>query len=271
MGSTLTSIQKLTIRAGAKRRNAVSASFSNVHLEIQWLRRTGRLPVQRHGPSKELLMPRRIAIFKFLVFFTCLVPLARLGWKAFHDGLGANPVEVIPHSTGTWTLVLLLLTLSISPVRKLSGALWLIRFRRVLGLYAFFYGLLHFTTNIWLDKFFDIHEMVKDIYKRPFITVGFTAFVLLIPLAVTSTQRMIRRLGRRWHMLHQLVYASTVLGAVHYLWLVKADRRVRSTAGFLHFYCCIASDSGLRLDLWFDWSDVPERLPKYSRAAIAPP
>lgn len=171
-------------------------------------------------------MSRRIAILKFMLFLAGLGPLAQLGWKAFHDGLGANPIEVITHSTGTWTLVFLLVTLSISPVRKLSGALWLIRFRRMLGLYAFFYGMLHFTTYIWLDKFFDIHEMVKDIYKRPFITVGFTAFVLLIPLAVTSTQRMIRRLGRRWHMLHQLVYASTALGAVHYLWLVKADRRV---------------------------------------------
>lgn len=176
-------------------------------------------------------MSHRIAIFKFLVFVASLVPLVRLVWKAFHDGLGANPIEVVTHSTGTWTLVFLLVTLSISPIRKLSRVLWLIRFRRMLGLFAFFYSVLHFTTYIWLDKFFDVHQMVKDIYKRPFITVGFTAFVLLIPLAVTSTQSMIRRLGRRWQMLHRFIYASTTLGVIHYLWLVKADRRVPEIYG----------------------------------------
>lgn len=176
-------------------------------------------------------MSRRIAILRLMLFLAGLGPLAQLGRKALHDGLGANPIEVITHSTGTWTLVFLLVTLSISPVRKLSGALWLIRFRRMLGLYAFLYGMLHFTTYIWLDKFFDIHEMVHDIYKRPFITVGFTAFVLLIPLAITSTQGMIRRLGRRWQTLHWLVYASACLGVAHYLWLVKADRRVPEIYG----------------------------------------
>jgi sulfoxide reductase heme-binding subunit YedZ len=176
-------------------------------------------------------MSRRITILKLVLFVACLGPLARLAWKAFHDGLGANPIEVITHSTGTWTLVFLLVTLSITPVRKLSGALWLIRFRRMVGLFAFFYGVLHFTTYIWLDKFFDLHEMVKDVYKRPFITLGFTAFVLLIPLALTSTQNMIRRLGRRWQLLHRLIYASAVLGVVHYLWLVKADRRVPEIYG----------------------------------------
>jgi methionine sulfoxide reductase heme-binding subunit len=178
-------------------------------------------------------MSRQIGILKFMLFLAGLGPLAQLGWKAFHDGLGANPVEVITHSTGTWTLVFLLVTLSISPVRKLSGALWLIRFRRMLGLYAFFYGMLHFATYIWLDKFFDIQEMSKDIYKRPFITVGFTAFVLLIPLATTSTQGMIRRLGRRWQILHRLVYASAAMGVIHYLWLVKADRRVPEIYGIV--------------------------------------
>lgn len=176
-------------------------------------------------------MSRRIAILKLVLFLACLGPLARLAWKAFHDGLGANPIEVITHSTGTWTLLFLLVTLSITPLRKLSGALWLVRFRRMLGLFAFFYGVLHFTTYIWLDKFFDLHEMVKDVYKRPFITLGFTAFVLLIPLALTSTQNMIRRLGRRWQLLHRLIYASAALGVVHYLWLVKADRRVPEIYG----------------------------------------
>ena len=176
-------------------------------------------------------MSRRIAILKFMLFLACLGPLARLAWKAFHDGLGANPIEVITHSTGTWTLVFLLVTLSITPLRKLSGVLWLIRLRRMLGLFAFFYGVLHFTTYIWLDKFFDVHEMMRDVYKRPFITVGFTAFVLLIPLALTSTQGMIRRLGRRWQMLHRLIYVTAALGVVHYLWLVKADRRVPEVYG----------------------------------------
>jgi sulfoxide reductase heme-binding subunit YedZ len=176
-------------------------------------------------------MSRRIAILKSMVFCASLLPLAGLGWKAFHDHLGANPIEVITHSTGTWTLVFLLVTLSVSPVRKLSGALWLIRFRRMLGLFAFFYGVLHFLTYIWLDKFFDVDEMLKDVYKRPFITVGFTAFALLIPLALTSTRGMIRRLGRRWQMLHRLIYLSAGLGVIHYLWLVKADRRLPEIYG----------------------------------------
>ncbi|MBZ5627403.1 MAG: sulfoxide reductase heme-binding subunit YedZ [Acidobacteriia bacterium] len=139
--------------------------------------------------------------------------------------LGANPIEVITHSTGDWTLIFLMLTLGITPLRKLTGQHWLIRFRRMTGLFAFFYASLHFTTYIFLDKFFDVNEMLKDIAKRKFITVGFTAFVLLIPLAVTSTQGMIRRLGKRWQMLHRLIYISATAGVVHYWWLVKADVR----------------------------------------------
>jgi methionine sulfoxide reductase heme-binding subunit len=169
----------------------------------------------------------RMRALKLAVFTACLGPLARLAWKAAFSGLGANPLEVITHSTGTWTLVFLLITLSITPLRKLSGWHELIRLRRMLGLYAFFYGSLHFLTYIWLDKFFNLHEMVKDVYKRPFITVGFTGFALLIPLAVTSTQGMIRRLGgMQWRWLHRLIYLSAVAGVVHYLWLVKADIRV---------------------------------------------
>ena len=139
--------------------------------------------------------------------------------------LGANPIEVITHSTGDWTSIFLMLTLSITPLRKLTGQHWLIRFRRMLGLFAFFYASLHFTTYIFLDKFFDVHEMVKDIGKRKFITIGFTAFVLLIPLAATSTAGMIRRLGKRWQMLHRLIYVSAIAGVIHYWWLVKADVR----------------------------------------------
>ena len=167
----------------------------------------------------------RLRITKILIFLAALVPLERLAWKAFHDGLGANPVEVITHSTGDWTLILILTTLSITPLRKLTKQYWLIGVRRMIGLFAFFYGCLHFTTYIWLDKSFDVHEMIKDVYKRPFITAGFTAFVLMIPLALTSTKGWIRRLGKNWQRLHRLIYVTAIAGVVHYIWLVKADIR----------------------------------------------
>jgi methionine sulfoxide reductase heme-binding subunit len=159
------------------------------------------------------------------VFLVCLVPLARLVWKALNSALGANPIQVITFSTGTWTLVFLLITLSITPARKLIRLYWLIQYRRMLGLVAFFYGCLHFLTYIWLDQFFDLHSIYKDVLKRPFITAGFTAFVLLIPLAVTSTRKAIRKLGKRWQTLHRLIYASAIAGVVHYIWLVKKDVR----------------------------------------------
>jgi len=162
--------------------------------------------------------------FKVVLFIACLGPLARLGWKAYGGLLGANPIEVITHSTGDWTLIFLCVTLAITPLRMLTRQYWLIRFRRMLGLFAMFYGLLHFTTYIWLDKFFDVHEMVKDVVKRPFITMGFTAFVLMIPLAITSTSGWIRRLGgKRWNLLHRLIYFSATAGVIHYVWLVKKD------------------------------------------------
>jgi len=150
--------------------------------------------------------------------------LVRLGWKAYNGLLGANPIEVITHSTGDWTLIFLCVTLAVSPLRMLTKQYWLIRFRRMLGLFAMFYGTLHFTTYIWLDKFFDVHEMVKDVAKRPFITMGFTAFVLMIPLAITSTRGWISRLGgKRWNLLHRLIYFSAIAGVIHYVWLVKKD------------------------------------------------
>jgi sulfoxide reductase heme-binding subunit YedZ len=165
-------------------------------------------------------------ITKVLVFALCLVPLAQLVWAGFHNGLGANPIEFITHATGDWTLRFLVITLAITPARKLLRLPDLIRFRRMLGLFAFFYGCLHFTTYIGLDKFFDLSDMLKDINKRRFITVGFTGFVLMMPLAVTSTAGWIRRLGgKRWRTLHRLVYASAVAGVVHYYWLVKSDVR----------------------------------------------
>ena len=160
---------------------------------------------------------------KVLVFLLCLVPLGWLGWRACNQDLSANPIEFITHFTGDWTLRFLVITLAVTPLRKLLALPDLIRFRRMLGLFAFFYGCLHFTTYIWLDKFFDVPEMLHDVAKRPFITAGFTAFVLMIPLALTSTTGWIRRLGgKRWQRLHRLIYISAVAGVVHYYWLVKS-------------------------------------------------
>jgi len=161
---------------------------------------------------------------KVAIFPLCLAPLGLLAWKAFNNGLGANPVEVITRATGKWILLFLLITLAVTPVRKLTGQLWLIGLRRMFGLFAFFYGCLHFLTYIWLDQWFDVHSMVKDVYKRPFITAGFTAWLLMLPLALTSTAWSIRKLGgKKWQWLHRLVYLSASAGAVHFYWLVKKD------------------------------------------------
>ena len=172
---------------------------------------------------------------KVVVFLACLIPFGQLLWRAFHNGLagfpdnmdfGANPIEFITHATGDWTLRFLVITLAITPLRGILRLPQLIRFRRMLGLFAFFYGCLHFGTWIGLDKFFAWSEMWKDVQKRRFITVGFAAFVLMIPLAATSTPGMIRRLGgKRWQMLHRAIYVSAILGVVHYYWLVKSDVR----------------------------------------------
>src|SRR5208337_2226402 len=168
----------------------------------------------------------KLRFTRIAIFLSALIPLGRLVWKAFHDGLGANPIEVVTHTTGDWTLILVLTTLSITPLRRITRQYWLIGVRRMIGLFAFFYGTLHFLTYIWLDKFFDVHEMLKDIAKRPFITVGFSAFVLMIPLALTSTAWSIRRLGgKNWRRLHRLIYFTGILAVVHYAWLVKADLR----------------------------------------------
>ncbi len=178
------------------------------------------------------------------IFLLCLGPLARLVWMGFHGELGANPVEYITHSTGTWTLTFLCVTLGVTPLRRILKQNWLIRFRRMLGLFAFFYGSLHFTTYVWLYESFDFRGMIADVYKRPFITAGFTAFVLMIPLALTSTSGMIRRLGgRRWQMLHWLIYGSATAGAIHYYWLVKSDERVP-----LRFAAVVAVLLGLSRD-----------------------
>lgn len=168
----------------------------------------------------------KLRLTKIAIWFGALVPLGRLAWKAFHQGLGANPIEVITHATGDWTLILILTTLAITPLRRLTRQYWLIGVRRLVGLFAFFYGCLHFMTYLWLDKFFDLHEIIHDVGKRKFITVGFLAFTLMIPLALTSTTGWIRRLGgKNWQRLHRLIYITGIAGVVHYLWLVKADRR----------------------------------------------
>jgi sulfoxide reductase heme-binding subunit YedZ len=169
---------------------------------------------------------RGARLLKPLTFAASLGPLAYLVSGAMQGGLGANPIETITRSTGVWTLRFMLITLAVTPLRRLSGWNELIRFRRMLGLFAFFYGTLHLVTYVWLDQFFDWAAIVKDVAKRPFITAGFSAYVLLVPLALTSTAGMIRRLGgRAWRRLHRLAYAAAALGVVHYWWLVKADIR----------------------------------------------
>ncbi len=163
---------------------------------------------------------------KVVVFLLCLVPIGNLARRGFQNGLSADPATFVEHTLGDWTIRFLIITLAITPFRKLLGWPALIRYRRMTGLYAFFYGCLHLTTYLWLDRFFDLHEIWKDVSRRPFITAGFTAFVLMIPLALTSTAGWIRRLGgKRWQLLHRAIYVSAIAGVVHYYWLVKSDVR----------------------------------------------
>jgi len=169
------------------------------------------------------MKPRRI--LKPALFIACLLPAAWLLFALLTDRLGANPIEAVTHETGQWTLRLLLLTLLMTPLRQRFGWAWPIRVRRMLGLFAFFYAGLHLLTYLWLDQFFFWDEIMRDIIKRPFITVGMLGLLLLVPLAVTSTNGMMRRLGRNWKRLHRLAYVVPVLGVLHYLWLVKADLR----------------------------------------------
>lgn len=163
---------------------------------------------------------KQLSLIKVILFIVALLPFLRLFSFAFLDKLGANPVEFITRNTGDWTLYLLCITLAMTPLRKIMQWHWLIRLRRMLGLFTFFYALLHFTTFLWFDHGFDVAEMWKDVLKRPFITVGFVAFVLLLPLAVTSTNGMIKRLGgKRWQWLHRLIYLIAPLGVLHYFWM----------------------------------------------------
>jgi sulfoxide reductase heme-binding subunit YedZ len=201
---------------------------------------------------RKLLSSRWTKAFLFLL---CLAPFARLAWKFYQQDLGANPVEYITHYTGDWIIRFLMITLSITPLRKLLGMPPLARFRRMLGLFAFLYALLHFMTWFWFDKAFDFSEMWKDILKRRFITVGMAALLMMIPLAITSTAGWVRRLGfERWQRLHRLVYFSALAGVIHYYWLVKSDvREPLMYAGIL------AVLMGYRFTVWLRSAPKRER------------
>jgi methionine sulfoxide reductase heme-binding subunit len=166
-----------------------------------------------------------ISWLKPLVFLLCLIPFGQLAYNAYTGDLGVNPIETITRFTGSWALIFLLGSLAVTPLRRLTRWNELIKFRRMLGLFAFSYALAHFSTYLVLDLFFDWAAIGKDILKRPYVTAGFTAFVLMIPLAITSTAAMIRRLGKRWQQLHRLVYLAAIGGVIHFYWLVKADIR----------------------------------------------
>lgn len=155
---------------------------------------------------------------KIALFVACLVPLGRLFFLASQSGLGANPIEFVTRSTGSWTLILLMATLAVTPLRRFTGMAMLARLRRMLGLFTFFYACIHLTTFVWFEHWFGLSEIIADVLKRPFITVGMVTFGLLLPLALTSTNAMMRRLGRRWAELHRLVYLAAVLGVLHFWW-----------------------------------------------------
>lgn len=171
---------------------------------------------------------------RLLLFLLCLFPFLNLLWLIYQNNLTANPIEFITHRTGDWTIRFLLIALAVTPLREILNQPQLIRFRRMLGLFAFFYGCLHLATWIWLDKSFDVHEMWDDVIKRRFITAGMTGLALMTPLAVTSTGGWVRRLGyRNWQWLHRLVYLSAMAGVIHYYWLVKSDTRLPLMYGAL--------------------------------------
>ncbi|HEY6119605.1 MAG TPA: protein-methionine-sulfoxide reductase heme-binding subunit MsrQ [Pyrinomonadaceae bacterium] len=173
---------------------------------------------------------------KIVLFINALVPLGLLLWDLYHKRVGANPLEFATRTTGMLTLVFLLITLSVTPLRKITRANWLIKFRRMVGLFAFFYGSIHLLTYVWFDRFFNLRSMARDIARRPFIAIGMTAFFLMAPLAITSTDKMLKRLGgKRWLKLHRLVYVSAILGVLHYWMLVKSDTRLPLTFAFVLF------------------------------------
>lgn len=175
--------------------------------------------------SLKQISKQQLSWIKAILFVLALIPLARLVWLGYNDNLTANPIEFIERSTGTWALIILLITLAMTPIRLLTGIVWQIQLRRMMGLFMFFYACLHFTTYLWLDHWFDWNEIVGHITKHPYVLVGFSAFVLAWPLALTSTNSMMRRLGTRWKQLHYTVYLVAILGVLHFWWLVKKDIR----------------------------------------------
>ena len=174
---------------------------------------------------------------KLLVFINSLIPLALLLWDLSRNRVGPNPLEFATRTTGMLTLVFLCLTLAVTPLRRIFGINSLVKFRRMLGLFAFFYGALHLLTYIWFDRWFNLVSAAEDVVQRPFILVGMTAFVLMVPLAITSTNRMVKRLGgKTWARLHRLAYIAAIAGVVHFWMLVKSDTRLPLTFAFILFF-----------------------------------
>ena len=199
--------------------------------------------------------PRQLLWAKWMLFGLSLLPLLRLIALGFQDRLSANPIEFITRATGDWTLYFLCLTLAVTPLRRLTGLNALIRVRRMLGLFTFFYASLHFLTFIWFDHFFDLAEMTRDVLKRPFIAMGFSAFMLLVPLALTSNDFMLRKLGRRWSLLHRLIYLVAILAVLHFWWM-RAGKH--NFAEPLVMGAVVAVLLGLRL-IWLRWDFLRRR------------
>jgi sulfoxide reductase heme-binding subunit YedZ len=192
---------------------------------------------------------------KLVLFINGLVPLALMLWDVYRKRVGANPLEYVTRTTGMLALVFLVISLAVTPLRRTTGLNWLIRFRRMLGLFAFFYGMLHLLTYVAFDRFFHLTTIPADILKRPFIAIGMTALLLMLPLALTSTDKMVKRLGgKRWALLHKAVYLSAILGVVHYFLLVKADKRLPLTFAFV-----LAALLGFRILATY-YKATPERV-----------
>jgi methionine sulfoxide reductase heme-binding subunit len=207
---------------------------------------------------------KQLARIKAVLFLAALIPLVRLFWLGFHDDLTANPIEFVERSLGTWALVMLLITLSMTPIRLLTGIAWQIQLRRMAGLFMFFYACLHFLAYIWLDQSFDWSAIVKDIAKHPYVLVGFSAFILAIPLAATSNKAMIRRLRERWKRLHMLIYPIAILAVLHFWWLVKKDVREP-----LIYALVLAVLLGIRVYYKFpQWQERAKRLVAVENQAI---
>lgn len=172
-----------------------------------------------------MMTGKQITLLKTVIFLLALVPFVLLLVRGWKNELGANPIETVTHITGIWTIRFLVITLAITPLRKLTGQAILIRFRRMLGLFTFFYASMHFLTYIWLDQYFDWPFIIKDITEHPYVIVGFTTFLILFSLAVTSPRFMVRKMGKNWKKLHRLIYPAAFLASFHFLWLVKSDIR----------------------------------------------